>query len=266
MPEQVLSDEKKPAQKPFPWRCPRCRQLTVNRVTMPYRCQRTHNGQVVTVEVPNLVVPRCSNCGEVVFDYGADEQIRAAFRTQLGSAEAVLSEGQNHQSERSSDLEAQAGRRGASVVAKLTVVVGLPGSGKTHLIRNLRARHSGLCVEDFMAGAIGSSSSFTHSKHYPELIRALREGRDCAIADIEYCDTSKRLEVEQVVHQDVDGLSLEWVFFENNLAQCLANLERRNGPKMVAEKQKAQELSRRYIIPQRGMVVPVWRPDESNLT
>ena len=94
MPEQVLSDEKKAAEKPFPWRCPKCRQLTVNRVTMPYRCQRTHIGRVVTVEVPNLAVPRCSNCGEVVFDYAADEQIRDAFRTQFGPGETASSAGQ----------------------------------------------------------------------------------------------------------------------------------------------------------------------------
>ncbi len=94
MPEQILNSEKQPAEKPFPWRCPKCRQPTVKRVTMPYRCQRTHSGRIVTVEVPNFIVPRCSNCGEVVFDYAADEQIRAAFRTQIGSAETAMSEGQ----------------------------------------------------------------------------------------------------------------------------------------------------------------------------
>lgn len=87
MPEQVLNNETKPTEKPFPWRCPKCRQLTVTRVTMPYRCQRTHNGRIVTVEIPNFVVPRCSNCGEVVFDYTADEQIRAALRTQSSPVE-----------------------------------------------------------------------------------------------------------------------------------------------------------------------------------
>lgn len=87
MPEQVMSDEEQPTEKPFPWCCPKCRQRTVNRVTMPYRCQRIHNGRVMTVEVPNLAVPRCSYCGEIVFDYAADERIRAAIRTQLGTAE-----------------------------------------------------------------------------------------------------------------------------------------------------------------------------------
>jgi hypothetical protein len=90
MSEQVLSIEKQPAEKPFPWRCPKCRQLTVTRVSMPYSCQRTHDGRVVTVEVPNLTVPRCSNCGEVVFDYPADEQIGTAFRTQFGPVESAI--------------------------------------------------------------------------------------------------------------------------------------------------------------------------------
>jgi hypothetical protein len=89
MPEQVLSAEKRPAEKPFPWRCPKCRQLTVTRVTMPYSCKRTLGSRIVTVDVPNLAVPRCSNCGEVVFDYAADEQIRAAFRTQYGPENSI---------------------------------------------------------------------------------------------------------------------------------------------------------------------------------
>lgn len=94
MPEQVLSAEKQSAEKPFPWRCPKCRRPTVNRMTMPYRCQRTHNGRVVTVEVPNLAVPRCSHCGEVVFDYAADEQIRAAFWSQFGPVQTTMNDGQ----------------------------------------------------------------------------------------------------------------------------------------------------------------------------
>lgn len=59
---------------------------------MPYRCQRTFGGRVVTVEVPNLAVPRCSNCGEVVFDYAADEQVRVAFLTQFGATDSGTEE------------------------------------------------------------------------------------------------------------------------------------------------------------------------------
>lgn len=110
MPEQAVSNETRPAEKPFPWRCPKCRQPTVNRVTMPYCCQRTHNGCVVTVEVPNLAVPRCSNCGEVVFDYAADEQIRAAFRGQFDPVGTDISKGQKPRFERPARAKNKLGR------------------------------------------------------------------------------------------------------------------------------------------------------------
>jgi hypothetical protein len=90
---KILNLEKQRAEKPFSWRCPKCHQSMVDRVTMPYRCQRTHNGRVVTVEILDVVVPRCSNCGEVVFDHAADEQIQVAFRTQFGPVETTLSDG-----------------------------------------------------------------------------------------------------------------------------------------------------------------------------
>lgn len=78
--------EKQLREKLFPWPCPKCRQPTVTRVMMPYGCRRKCGGRIVMVEIPNLAVPRCSECGEVVFDYTADEQIRAAFRTHYKGA------------------------------------------------------------------------------------------------------------------------------------------------------------------------------------
>jgi CENP-B N-terminal DNA-binding domain len=50
-------------------------------VTIPYQCQLLYKGQPVTVVLPDLAVPKCNNCGELVFDYEADEQINQAFET-----------------------------------------------------------------------------------------------------------------------------------------------------------------------------------------
>lgn len=80
MNEQVFNSEIPPAEKPFPWRCPKCHQRTVTRVTMRYHCQRYQNGRVVTLAIPDFSIPRCGNCGEMIFDYSADEQIRAASK------------------------------------------------------------------------------------------------------------------------------------------------------------------------------------------
>ena len=70
----------KPA-RPFPWYCPKCRRKEVRRVTIPYECERRLNGQPITVVVPNLSVPRCGHCGELIFDYEAEEQLKQACET-----------------------------------------------------------------------------------------------------------------------------------------------------------------------------------------
>jgi hypothetical protein len=68
--------------RPFPWFCPRCRRKEVRRVTIPYQCQRLFNGQPLTVVIAGLEVPQCGHCGELVFDYEAEEQINRAYLAQ----------------------------------------------------------------------------------------------------------------------------------------------------------------------------------------
>jgi hypothetical protein len=68
--------------RPFPWFCPRCRRQEVRRTTIRYECSRSYNGQPITVVLANLVVPRCDNCGELVFDYDAEHQINLAYQAQ----------------------------------------------------------------------------------------------------------------------------------------------------------------------------------------
>jgi hypothetical protein len=72
-------------ERPFPWYCPKCRRKEVRRESVNYQCQRMHEGQPVTVVIADLKVPRCSACGELVFDYFAEEQINAAKRRQFSS-------------------------------------------------------------------------------------------------------------------------------------------------------------------------------------
>src|ERR1700681_3272289 len=68
--------------RPFPWFCPYCRRKEVRRTPIPYQCPRFHNGQPITIVVAKLAVPRCDNCGEMVFDYLAEEQVNQAYRAQ----------------------------------------------------------------------------------------------------------------------------------------------------------------------------------------
>lgn len=88
-----MSDQGKPEDfqngRPFPWCCPRCRRREVWRTTLPYECQRLLEGQTVTVSLQAFAVPQCRNCGELVFDYVAEEQINQAClaRTHLSKRE-----------------------------------------------------------------------------------------------------------------------------------------------------------------------------------
>lgn len=84
MPEQQLQmANDSTRQRPFPWYCPKCRKKEVRPAIISYRCDMTHDGQLYSVTVPELTVPRCGHCGELVFNYPAEEQIRHALRSQL---------------------------------------------------------------------------------------------------------------------------------------------------------------------------------------
>jgi hypothetical protein len=81
MPEPLTSS--KPAlspARPFPWTCPKCQHKEVWRVTIPYECARLHEGLPITVVVQRFSVPRCNNCGELIFDYDAELQIDQAYQ------------------------------------------------------------------------------------------------------------------------------------------------------------------------------------------
>jgi hypothetical protein len=44
-----------------------------------YECELMHQGQPVNVSIPDLAVPKCGNCGELVFDYEAGDQLKHAY-------------------------------------------------------------------------------------------------------------------------------------------------------------------------------------------
>ena len=145
-------------------------------------------------------------------------------------------------------------------MAKLVVVVGMPGSGKSHYIRERQSQFPGVCAHDYMANSHGHSPRFTDSRYYADLVRDLREGKDSLIADIEYCDTWRRVEVKEVIGGDVPGVEIEWRFFENDPAKCEANAEGRTHSNVVQEKRKIHDLSRKYQIPRGAIIIPVWTP------
>ncbi|MBY0232913.1 MAG: type II toxin-antitoxin system MqsA family antitoxin [Gemmataceae bacterium] len=72
------------ASKPFPWQCSNCGKGEVRPSIAPYRLKVRHDGAMHAVEVPSLRAPKCSACGNIVFDREEDEQVNAAVRAALG--------------------------------------------------------------------------------------------------------------------------------------------------------------------------------------
>jgi hypothetical protein len=91
MPESQTNGAPHPPGRPFPWVCPRCRKKEVRPAKIPYHAERLHEGCLVAVEIPDLDVPKCANCGELVFNYTADEQILAAVKTRAAEAARLAS-------------------------------------------------------------------------------------------------------------------------------------------------------------------------------
>lgn len=153
-------------------------------------------------------------------------------------------------------------------MASLTVVVGLTASGKSHYMDEMVAASGALIFDDYMKGAEGADGAkhFSDSPRYAELIKALRAGNDCVLSEILLCETWRRLELEQVVQADVPGLSINWIFFENERRQCEENSRQRGGvnsDQIERELEYISSLSTKYQIPPFASRRAVWSASKS---
>ncbi len=64
----------------FPKRCGKCGHQAMKLTTVPYAVTIEHDGRAYRVEIPDLSVPQCAQCGAISIDDEADQQISAAFR------------------------------------------------------------------------------------------------------------------------------------------------------------------------------------------
>ena len=141
---------------------------------------------------------------------------------------------------------------------KLNVVVGLPGSGKSHLVGELCKSCRGICVEDYMKSSLDNAPGLTNSRHYKDLVCCLREGKECVIADIEFCKNQKRDELKQLIECEVPMTTVKWHFFENDPKKCIKNVENRGRRNVEEEKKKVWDLSKEYDIPPDEKPISIW--------
>jgi putative zinc finger/helix-turn-helix YgiT family protein len=79
-----MARAKRTKDRPFPWRCGSCDEKEVYRTPTAYTTTVKYEGRAYEVEIPDLELPKCRKCGEIVFDNHAGHQINRVLRQQLG--------------------------------------------------------------------------------------------------------------------------------------------------------------------------------------
>lgn len=126
---------------------------------------------------------------------------------------------------------------------KVIFIAGLPGSGKTHLAKEL-AKNGYELFDD-----VGAETA------KEDVINCMRDGKDCIVVDPHFCSLGARQAAQKIAEKF--SAEVEWIFFENNPELCLKNAKRRNDGRKVEDFIKS--LSKVYSIPENEKSIPVYK-------
>lgn len=135
-------------------------------------------------------------------------------------------------------------------VSKLIVVIGLPGSGKSKYMEQIKAAGEvAAFYDDFQANAIQHDKNPRLSNHYSLLLKGLRGGQTIAVSDIRYCIKEELNVLIAAVIDGVPGIALDLRYFENNPEKCIKNVNTDTHRDVSGRLEKIKELSPMYKPP-----------------
>jgi predicted kinase len=141
-------------------------------------------------------------------------------------------------------------------MAKVILIAGLPGSGKTTYGYKLKAEvNAADFVDDYHAKAIENSPKFENGRQYEQLICGLKKGETWIASDIAWCLPEKRREVEKALRAVVPGVIIEWHFMATDEEKCRKRVEKRRRATYSDELRKITDLCPYYHIPPGSKVV-----------
>ena len=136
-------------------------------------------------------------------------------------------------------------------MTKVTMLVGLPGSGKTTYAKTLL--DNAVLFDDPSASPKGLEAL---RKHIQEV------GGNIVVTDV----YAIKRDVRALADEKLRGwgvAQIDWVFFENDPEACIVNIKRRNEQEprfRLIPDGYVREASRQYEIPESFPVVPVYKP------
>lgn len=143
----------------------------------------------------------------------------------------------------------------------LTLLYGLPGSGKTTHMKELKENNpSWVFFDDFMANSHENKPSFLYCRRLGEIIDCLRSGKHCVMADIRLCNADFRAEVVEVVRRLADVPPINWIVFNCASSEavdiCRHNVTHREATQVL---RKIDEFSRTFTVEEGAKRIEVQR-------
>ncbi|MFA6586226.1 MAG: AAA family ATPase [Candidatus Paceibacterota bacterium] len=146
----------------------------------------------------------------------------------------------------------------------ITIIIGLPGSGKTTYIKNNSEEFKNAVIcDDYHKSSYKKSHEFKDSIYYQDLLTALKDGKDVVLTDIVWCKSERLKILEENVKEVLEKLEMKakinYIYFENNREACKKNVLQRNRSKEKVEREieLIDAWSPQYVIPQNALIVPI---------
>jgi len=138
------------------------------------------------------------------------------------------------------------------VYGNLTVVIGMPGSGKTTYMKSVLVENPEvLLFDDYQNESYDDDGDPKRSKYYKTLIEGLKQGKTALVSDIRYCSQYELNLFLSAVLSAAPNSHVEYRYFENNPDKCRANVITRGRAKDRIEKELEwiEKLSVQYSVP-----------------
>lgn len=137
-------------------------------------------------------------------------------------------------------------------MAYISMIIGLPGSGKSHLINELK---KGDGWKEYIV-----IDDPPYNSNFIELYGTLLEQKKSLIvADPLLCNPDIRKKAEEMFRSF--GYKVQYYFFENDQEKCWNNIKHRN------DNRKIYDLNYfKYTIPPNELILKIWQPDVDKIS